>query len=127
MALASTQTLPNVASVNHDFVTVNVLGTTVTRIDQTTTLANPTTMLIRHLTRKAGTVVIDKHTVSFRKTGTDAVTGAKTDGIITLSIELPQSGAVVAADVQDLLAYMRAFLPSAAPAANFASLLLGMS
>lgn len=125
--LASTITLANVASVNHDFVAVRQIGQEVERLDGSTTLANPTTMLIRHQTIKKGLLIIDKHTVSFKKVGSDAITGAKTEGVLNISFELPRSGAVVAADLQDLLAYARAFLPSAAPAANFNALLIGQS
>lgn len=124
---ASTITLANVAAANHDFDLVKTLGNETTRIDLATTLANPTTMMIRHLAIKKGGIAYDKHTVSFKKVGTDPTSNAKSDTICTVSFEVPQVGVIVIADTQDLWAYVRNFLPSAAPATNFLGLALGKS
>jgi hypothetical protein len=125
---ASTITLANVAATNHDFVQIDSpAGQGITRLDAASTLANPVTMNIRHAVFGKGALVTDKHTVSFFATATDPTSGQKTVGKCTVSFEVPRSGAVVAATVQDLWAYTRNFLPSAAPAANFNALLIGQS
>lgn len=127
MSLTASIVLADVAAVNHTFDLTKQLGTESTRIDLVTTLAAPTTMLIRHSTTKKGLIVIDRHVVSFRKTTIDGTSLLSSDGLVSVSFEVPRSGATTVAHVQDLWAFARNFLPSAAPAANFNSLLIGQS
>lgn len=127
MALTASIVLADVAAANHTFDLVKQVGSETTRLDVATTLAQPVTMLVRHATIKKGTVTIDRHVVSFRKTGVDGTSGLTTDGLVSVSFELPRTGPVTLANVQDLWAYARNLLPSAAPAANFNELLIGKS
>lgn len=127
MALTSSLVLQNVAAANHTFDLVKQNGSETTRLDVATTLAQPVTMLVRHSTIKKGSVTVDRHVVSFRMTKVDATSGLTTDAIVSTSFEVPRTGGISVADVQDLWAYVRNLLPSAAPAANFNELLIGKS
>lgn len=127
MALTASLVLADVAAANHTFDTIKQLGTEVTRLDIATTLAQPRTMLTRHSVIKKGLVTYDRHVVSFRDTRIDGTTGVETDGLVSVSFEIPRTGAVTSAHVLDLWCYARNLLPSASPAANYGELIIGKS
>lgn len=95
------------------------------RMDDSTTNLAPRKMAIRHSvsTPKGSTVPVDRHLLQFSVVKIDTENEPQT-AIVNLTITVPRSPAVVQADVDHLLAFVKNWI---AVGANVTGLILGES
>lgn len=122
MALSSSIVIADHAAVNKTFVGQAPIVGGSNRLDSSTNLATPRTMSIRHSANGKGSSATDRHLVQFQVTKAD-VNGNPSYGTVNVTIALGRSGAVVASDILDLIAFAKNFLSDA----NVASLLINES
>jgi hypothetical protein len=115
MAFASTLTINNAAAAAKDFVLNLLSGTTSERLESTSTLTHPLKFVIRHSftpAKKSGATVIsdavDRHTVSFAKTVTDADDNVHT-ATVSMTLTVPRVSDITRTDLNDLIAFTRNF------------------
>jgi hypothetical protein len=125
MAFASNISINDNAAASKTFKQISSEPTGTVRMDDSTTNVAPRQMVIRHTksTPKGSTVVTDRHLLQFSTTKVDTENEAQT-AIVNLTISIPRSPAVVQADVDHLLAFVKNWI---ATGANVTGLVLGES
>lgn len=79
-----------------------------TRIDSSTTLAEPKLMTIKHTVTGKGAAAVDRHLVQFALTKNDA-SGMPKTAVVNFTIAVPRS-TITTADVKDLAAHAVDFI-----------------
>lgn len=74
------------------------------RIDVTSTPTEPRLLEIKHSSSGKGAAVVDRHLISASKTVDDETSGGPKKAIVNLTISLPRTVSLAAADVHDLIA-----------------------
>lgn len=116
MAFADSLGLKNVAGVSRTFsrTTFDQNGQRSIYIDESTTGLEPRLMRIAHRVEAypglAG-ITRERHTIEFLHTKKDATLGILTTGACTLSLVLPRAGAVVRADLDDMVSFLKTANP----------------
>lgn len=112
MALNSTLVLGDATPTNRNFVTVSTDATGAIRIDDSTTLALPRYLTIRHSAQKnkAGEIT-DRHLVQLAVTKADA-SGKVATATVNVTIAVPRNGIVSREDVNHIVAFARAITGS---------------
>lgn len=124
MSLSTDIALDNAAAASKTFVMQSTSADGTVRIDNSTTLANPRLMQIKHsLSGPKGVDQVDRHLLSFSTTETDA-NGKQATSVVNLTIALPRNGVISRTDVNDMLAFIVDFLGTSA---NVDAILLGGS
>ena len=112
--LASNITLDDVSGddVTYNQVPTRALGE-VLRVDPSKDINQPRTMAIRHSTQGKGSLLADRHNVTFSDTVKD-VNGLASTTSVSLTIVVPRQGAITGIHVKDLLANLVDLLASGA-------------
>ena len=126
MSLAASITIADSAAANKTFVTIapppGATGTV--RIDNTTTLAAPRLMTIKHTSAKEGDTVMDRHLLSFSVQKLNALGKPAKPVIVNFTVAIPRDSTYNSTDTNDLVAFLKNEL---AVSGLVTSLLLGES
>lgn len=110
--LSDNITLADASAANKTFNLVSQTGSERKRFDIASTLSAPRTMLVRHAVTGTGTDKSDRHSVSFQKIAVGADANPKTI-LASFSLVIPQDTSV-AAQIDDLVAFVKNFLATSA-------------
>jgi len=115
VAFATDLVLADNAAANKTFSLRKTDGFNTERIDQSTTAGEPRLCTIKHSAQgKKGTVeAADRHLISFATTKKDATTGVLYTATLNATLVIPQSGPLVRADFDHLIAFAKNFLITA--------------
>jgi hypothetical protein len=104
-------------------------GTGSERMDQASTLAEPSVLRIKHSVTGKGSDAVDRHLVQIAKTEADSTSSAT--AVVNFTISVPRSSLITSAMVYDLVANLLDFLMAGGlttlTTTNLAKLLLNES
>lgn len=106
--LSSTISLNDASAASKSFVQNKISETGSTRIDTTTNLSAPRTMVIGHTTSGQGAKVVDRHLIQFSHNETDLAGNLQT-AVVNVTISVPRAAAISRVEIDDLIAFARNF------------------
>lgn len=116
MSLSESIVLANEADANRTFVTTIVDKTSVTRLDEATTLQTPTKLVISHNTSGSGDSLADRHLIQATRVTLDSNDVPMTT-VVNLTISQPRRAASNA-DVLDLVSFIKELIDNAGNASD---------